>query len=120
MFFTLEHDLLYKNLGKLYAEDELVAYTLDPNKLLPGVYNVILTYSPKFNLYLPHIYNDKFKMSRGFRIHAGNTLNDSNGCILVGDSYTVNLSNMITINNSRKTLNKILNIMDEDNKLLII
>lgn len=120
MFFTLEHDLLYKNLGKLYAEDELVAYTLDPNKLSQGLYNVILTYSKKFNLYLPHIYNEKFKVSRGFRIHAGNTLSDSNGCILVGDSYTVNLENKITINNSKKTLNKILDIMNENNKLFII
>lgn len=58
--------------------------TLDPQILKPGSYNLIINYSPKFKKELPLIYNNDYPQSRGFRIHQGNTLKDSNGCILVG------------------------------------
>jgi hypothetical protein len=40
--------------------------------------------SPKFKRKLPLLYNDGIKASRGFRIHSGNTISDSIGCVLVG------------------------------------
>lgn len=58
--------------------------TLDPQILKPGSYNLIINYSPKFKKELPLIYNNDYPQTRGFRIHQGNTLKDSNGCILVG------------------------------------
>lgn len=121
MYLILEHDYIFKELGRLYAEDKLIAYTLDPCKLPVGLYTVDMTYSPKFATKLPHIYNDKFPLSRGFRIHAGNTLKDTNGCIIVGNSLQVDLANNITILNSKATLSKILSMLDEkNNKLLIL
>lgn len=121
MYFTLEHDFQITNLGRLYAEDTLIAYTLDPQKLTSGLYTVDITYSNRFKTNLPHIYNEKFGIERGFRIHAGNTIKDSEGCILVGDSFTVDLSGKIQINNSRKTLEKIMAVMNnKNNKLLIL
>lgn len=121
MYFTLEHDNIFKELGRLYAEDKLIAYTLDPRKLSNGLYTVNMSYSPKFATYLPHIFNDKIPLSRGFRIHAGNTLKYSNGCILVGNSIQIDLANNITLLNSKATLSKILSLLDKsDNKLMII
>lgn len=121
MYFTLEHDYNFKELGRLYVEDKLIAYTLDPRKLSNGLYTVNMTYSPKFATYLPHIFNDKFPLSRGFRIHAGNTLKDSDGCILVGNAIQIDLYNKITLLNSKATLSKILSLVDKsDNKLMII
>lgn len=121
MYFTLEHDNIFKELGRLYVEDKLIAYTLDPRKLSNGLYTVNMTYSPKFATYLPHIFNDTFPLSRGFRIHAGNTLKDSNGCILVGNNIQIDLANKITLLNSKATLSKILSLLDKsDNKLMII
>lgn len=120
MYFTLEHDYIFKELGRLYVEDKLIAYTLDPRKLSNDLYTVNMTYSPKFATYLPHIFNDKFPLSRGFRIHAGNTLKDSNGCILVGNAIQIDLDNKITLLNSKATLSKILSLLDKsDNKLMI-
>lgn len=120
MYFTLEHDYNFKELGRLYVEDKLIAYTLDPLILTSDLYTVNITYSPKFTSYLPHIFNDKFPLSRGFRIHAGNTLKDSQGCILVGNAIQISLDNKITLLNSKATLSKILSLLDKtDNKLMI-
>lgn len=121
MYFTLERDIQFPNLGRLYAENTLIAYTLDPKKLSNDLYTVDITYSNKFRTNLPHVYNEKFGIERGFRIHAGNTLKDSEGCILVGDSFTIDLTGKIQINNSRKTLENIMAIMsNKNNKLLIL
>lgn len=120
MYFTLEHDYTFTELGRLYVEDEFIAYTLDPRKLSNGLYTVDKTYSPKFETILPHLYNEQFPLSRGFRIHAGNTLKDSNGCILVGNAIQIDLANKITLVNSKATLSKIMTLLDKTNKLMII
>ena len=121
MYLLLERDYIFKDLGRLYAEDKLIAYTLDPSKLSNGLYTVNITYSPKFDTNLPHIFNNKFPLSRGFRIHAGNTLKDSDGCILVGNNIQIDLANNITLLNSKATLSKIMSLLDKtDNKLMIV
>lgn len=62
------------------------------DKMIPeGVYWMSNSHSPKFNTQLPLIYNDEIHKNRGIRIHAGNSVADTNGCILIG-----NTSNLVT------------------------
>ena len=52
-----------------------------------GRYAVVITYSPKMEQWLPLLLNvPKFS---GIRIHAGNTAEDTEGCILVGKNREV-------------------------------
>ena len=56
------------------------------DKMLPdGTYRVKLTYSPKFKRDVPIVYNDQVPESRGIRIHEGNIVQNTKGCILVGN-----------------------------------
>jgi len=60
--------------------------SLKPFAIPEGRYAVVITYSPKFQKWLPLLlggpdFNHLFK---GIRIHAGNTSKDTEGCILVG------------------------------------
>lgn len=105
----LYHDKAMPRLGRLYNDKlELIAYTLDPLILKPGKYKLELNYSPKFKCQLPLIYNDEFKPERGFRIHVGNTLADSQGCILVGLLYQIDLKNNLKVLDSKAALNRVL------------
>lgn len=47
-----------------------------------GTYTVTITFSPKFKKYLPLI--NGVKGFSAIRIHEGNTVNSTSGCILVG------------------------------------
>jgi len=47
-----------------------------------GKYNLVLSFSNRFQKYLPEIPN--VKGFEGIRIHAGNKAADSHGCILLG------------------------------------
>ena len=73
-------------LGKLYLNGAIVCCTLEnAAKAIPtGVYLVQNSMSPKFKRELPLIWNSGVSSSRGIRMHRGNTVNDSQGCILVG------------------------------------
>lgn len=56
------------------------------DKMIPdGMYKVKLTYSPKFKRDVPIVYNDEVPESRGIRIHEGNIVQNTKGCILVGN-----------------------------------
>lgn len=56
------------------------------DKMLPdGTYRVKVTYSPKFKRDVPIVYNDEVPESRGIRIHEGNIVQNTKGCILVGN-----------------------------------
>lgn len=68
------------NLGVYYTIEKL-------GKMIPeGSHWMQLTYSPKFKKSLPLIWNNKVSKNRGIRIHSGNTVKDTNGCILIGNS----------------------------------
>lgn len=56
-----------------------------------GRYAVVITYSPKFGAWLPLLIGDTaFNNNwQGVRIHAGNTVKDTQGCILVGENREV-------------------------------
>ena len=73
-------------MGKLYLNGGFVCYTLEnASKALPcGLYNVQNSKSPKFKRELPLIWNSNAPAKRGIRIHVGNTVASSSGCILVG------------------------------------
>ncbi len=104
--------------GMLYTDwAELICYTIDPRVLTNGTYSIEMTYSPKFKRELPLIYNKDFSADRGFRIHAGNTLKDSQGCILVGDAIDYNYA----LRDSRKALERVVKLIKEESiKKLII
>jgi hypothetical protein len=72
--------------GRLLLDGSFICNTLERRcKMLPlGTYRVEVNQSPKFKRKLPLLYNDSIKASRGFRIHSGNTISDSSGCVLVG------------------------------------
>ena len=73
-------------LGRLFLNGQMVCYTLEnAAKAIPcGLYNVQNSKSPKFKRELPLIYNGNVPASRGIRLHVGNTVASSSGCILVG------------------------------------
>jgi hypothetical protein len=73
-------------LGCLFLNGTFICYTLEnADKAIPeGVYNIENSKSPKFKRELPLVYNKTVKASRGIRVHRGNTVKDSAGCILVG------------------------------------
>ena len=73
-------------LGRLFLNGQMVCYTLEnAAKAVPcGMYRVKNSMSPKFKRELPLIYNGNVPASRGIRLHVGNTVASSSGCILVG------------------------------------
>lgn len=66
-----------------------------------GRYKVSITYSPKFKRRLPEILD--VPMFTSIRIHAGNTEDDTLGCILVGENSEVG-----KLVNARATENKLM------------
>lgn len=78
--------------GKLYFNGGIVCYTLEnAAKAIPcGLYMVQNSKSPKFKRELPLIWNEKVPANRGIRIHVGNTVASSSGCVLVGMGRDVN------------------------------
>ena len=73
-------------LGYLYLNGAFVCYTLEnAAKAIPcGMYAVQNSKSPKFKRELPLLYNAQVPANRGIRIHVGNTVASSSGCVLVG------------------------------------
>ena len=63
-----------------------ICFTLEnAAKAIPaGYYSVVNSRSPKFKRELALIYSAHVPASRGIRIHVGNSLKDSSGCVLVG------------------------------------
>ncbi len=70
-----------------------------------GIYDITITYSPKFNLRLPILLN--VKGFTGIRIHAGNTADDTSGCILVGSNRVKG-----KVINSKETTNRLIALID--------
>lgn len=97
-----------ETIGELLVDDVFFCYTLeDKDRLLSsempleqikqikifaqtaiprGRYEVVMSYSARFKRLLPLLVG--VKGFEGIRIHAGNKKEDTEGCILVGDSKT--------------------------------
>lgn len=87
--------------GRLIIEDAFACDTLEhwQYAIAAGFYRVRLTYSPRFQEILP-ILDNVYGFARephdgsprtGIRIHAGNTIEHTRGCILVGNAEQVKL-----------------------------
>lgn len=106
--------------GKLYVNGVFECYTLEDevrDKKLPGItaigtgkYKVIIDMSNRFKRLLPLLLN--VPNFAGVRIHPGNTSEDTEGCILVGQSIQV-INNQNFLNASRAAFNKLFNKMQD-------
>lgn len=79
-------------LGELHINDKFFCYTLEDKirtvkikhqTCIPsGTYKIVMTLSQRFKTILPLLLN--VPNFEGIRIHAGNTTEDTSGCLLVG------------------------------------
>ena len=86
-------------LGSLFIDDHWQCHTLEDvirpagekvrNKtaIPPGRYRLILSMSNRFKKIMPEVLN--VPMFTGIRIHSGNTAKDTAGCLLVGQTRSV-------------------------------
>jgi hypothetical protein len=70
-------------IGDIAINEKWVCDTLEPLNCIPiGIYQLSISKSPKFGKYLVHV--DNVYQRDGILIHAGNTVKDTEGCILPG------------------------------------
>lgn len=87
-------------IGRLSIDGEFQCYTLE-DKVRPsgvkidgktaipaGHYKIVRDMSNRFGRVMPHILN--VSGFEGIRIHSGNTSEDTEGCILLGDTWSGN------------------------------
>lgn len=94
-------------IGRMYINGTYVCDTLEPPEkkvggcIPAGTYRVSMQYSMKFGKAMPRIENVPYRS--GILIHAGNTVEDTKGCILVGHNTQVGKVLL-----SQRTLNPII------------
>jgi hypothetical protein len=104
--YTLEDTVRLKRLENGTIEGKKVkAQTAIP----AGRYEVVLSYSNRFKKVLPLLLN--VPQFEGIRIHTGNTIDDTEGCILVGLNAA-----KVTITDSKKALSKLMAILNKATK----
>ena len=102
-------------LGELLIDDTFFCYTLEDkvrNKKIKGItaipygeYGVTVDYSTRFKKSMPHVLDvPEFE---GIRIHAGNTAEDTDGCIIVGF-----IKGNAVVGKSRAALEQLSDILD--------
>lgn len=98
-------------IGKMYINDKYHCYTLEDKArevkvqnvtaIPKGRYEVIVNFSNRFQQLMPLLLN--VPNFEGVRIHWGNYSKDTEGCILVGSSKSVNM-----VGNSRAQYTKLM------------
>ena len=72
-----------RGLDDRMSEEDILKLKVKGETAIPsGIYQVTITYSPKYKKQMPLINN--VKGYSGVRIHSGNTSKDTEGCVLVG------------------------------------
>lgn len=110
--------------GKMYIDNIYECYTLEDvvrkgakvngqTAIPTGTYNLIINHSNRFNRDLPLLEN--VPNFTGVRIHAGNTSAHTEGCILVGATW----SGKDFIGNSRVAFNKLFEKLKKAKKVTI-
>ena len=77
-----------------------------------GTYPVVVTKSWKFGKYLPLLVG--VPGFEGIRIHSGNTVNDTEGCILVGQNL---IKGKVLL--SRLTLEKLMRLIENEKRIFL-
>lgn len=99
-----------RGLNSTMSLDEVLAKKIKAQTAIPtGKYDVILTFSPRFKRVLPLLLS--VKGYEGVRIHAGNTAEDTEGCLLVGENKIKG-----QVLNSRATLERLMSVLLECEK----
>lgn len=81
------------------------------SRIPSGTYKVVKRWSKKYGY---HFHVKDVDNRTWILIHSGNTYRDTRGCILPGDSLTdINKDNELDVINSRKTLNKLLELLPQ-------
>lgn len=77
-----------RGLDDLMDVNEILARKIKGETAIPtGIYEVTITYSPKYKKMMPLVNN--VKGYSGIRIHSGNTAKDTEGCLIVGKNNEV-------------------------------
>jgi hypothetical protein len=93
-----------RGLNKLQSKEQLMSLKIKHETAIPyGVYEVIISHSPRFKRALPLLLN--VPVFEGIRIHPGNTEADSSGCLLVGNKVGSKIIN------SKSTFNKLYKLL---------
>lgn len=100
-------------LGDLFRMDKLLCFTLEPKDAIPkGTYKLVWTHSPRLNKMTPRLVD--VPGHEGILIHAGNTVADTEGCILVGNGWSQDKNQNITLQDSRSARNTVYELMEAD------
>lgn len=111
-FLTLKRNIFTdkSTLGELYVDGMFQCFTLEDTcrrvkekgktAIPSGRYQVIINDSARFKRKLPRLLN--VPNYEGILIHPGNTADDTDGCILVGEDKTVN-----AVGSSRAAFNEL-------------
>lgn len=76
--------------GELFVNGLFNLYTLEDSKCIPeGTYDLVINRSSRFNKQMPLITN--VPGFSGVRIHSGNNVKDTQGCLLVGYIIDTNI-----------------------------
>lgn len=90
--------------GRLFVDGAYFCDTLEHTQhaIPAGFYRVRITFSPRFQELLPIL--DGVIGRTGIRIHAGNTIAHTTGCILVGERHEAKGERLLS---SRKALDRL-------------
>lgn len=103
-----------RGLDDSMTEEEILKRKIKGETAIPtGIYQVLLTYSPKYKKIMPLINN--VKGYSGIRIHSGNTAKDTEGCLLVGKNTKVGM-----VTDSRNTYNALFKRLNQTKGKIII